>query len=169
RGNDGRGRGGRRTFKYLGVSMRACMGRPFREALASTPVVLEIVPPGRRVSEKAVNAFVERVRDSVRSLENLNGVNIPEVLEENHAGQPFYRDLDPRDFAAMLGDLGVDPIMNKVVAHVPSDPVLRRWMRESVQDRGSRTFVLVGGNSGRVRYPCQPVVGATRIRRTGPK
>src|SRR6266566_5026420 len=61
--------------------MRACMGRPFREALASTPVVLEIVPPGRRVSEKAVNAFVERVRDSVHSLENLNGVNIPEVLE----------------------------------------------------------------------------------------
>src|SRR5437870_4628561 len=64
--------------------MRACMPRPFREALASTPVVLEIVPPGRRVSEKAVNTFVERVRDSVRSLENLDAVNIPEVLEENH-------------------------------------------------------------------------------------
>src|SRR2546426_5221108 len=32
-------------------------------------------------------------------------------------GQPFYRDLDPRDFAALLGDLGVDPIVNKVVAH----------------------------------------------------
>src|SRR3989475_2328630 len=93
RRNEQRGRGRRRTFKYLRVSIRACMGRPFREALASTPVVLEIVPPGRRVSEKSVNAFVERVRDSVRSLENLNGVNIPEVLEENHAGQPFYRDL----------------------------------------------------------------------------
>jgi len=146
--------------------MRACMGRPFREALASTPVVLEIVPPGRRVSEKAVNAFVERVRDSVRSLENLNGVNIPEVLEENHAGQPFYRDLDPRDFAAMLGDLGVDPIMNKVVAHVPSESVLRRWIRESVEDHGFRNFVLVGGNSSRVRYPGPTVVEANRILRT---
>src|SRR5437870_9186894 len=146
--------------------MRACMGRPFREALASTPVVLEIVPPGRRMSEKAVNAFVERVRDSVRSLENLNGVNIPEVLEENHAGQPFYRDLDPRDFAAMLGDLGVDPIMNKVVAHVPSESVLRRWIRESVEDHGFRNFVLVGGNSSRVRYPGPTVVEANRILRT---
>src|SRR2546426_9583761 len=83
--------------------MQARMGRPFREALTSTPVVLEIVPPGRRVSEKAGNAFVERVRGSVRSLENLDAVNIPEVLEENHAGQPFYRDLDPRDFSALLG------------------------------------------------------------------
>src|SRR2546422_4066952 len=146
--------------------MRTCMGRPFREAIASTPVVLEIVPPGRRVSEKSVNAFVERVRDSVRSLENLNGVNIPEVLEENHAGQPFYRDLDPRDFAALLGDLGVDPIVNKVVAHVPSEPVLRRWIRESVEDHGFRNFVLVGGNSSRVRYPGPTVVEANRILRT---
>src|SRR5437870_2547112 len=93
------------------------MRRPFREALASTPVVLEIVPPGRRVTEKAVNTFVERVRDSVRSLKNLDAVNIPEVLEENHAGQPFYRDLDPRDFAALLGDLGVDPIVTVLRAY----------------------------------------------------
>src|SRR2546425_12859480 len=146
--------------------MRARMQRPFREALASTPVVLEIVPPGRRVSEKAVNTFVERVRDSVRSLENLDAVNIPEVLEENHAGQPFYRDLDPRDFAALLGDLGVDPIVNKVVAHVPSESVLRRWIRESVEDHGFRNFVLVGGNSSRVRYPGLSVVEANRILRT---
>src|SRR2546427_12898393 len=106
--------------------MRACMPRPFREALASTPVVLEIVPPGRRGSEKAVNTFVERVRDSVRSLENLDAVNIPEVLEEKHAGQPFYRDLDPRDFASLLRNPGVGPIGHKVVAHLPSEAVLPR-------------------------------------------
>src|SRR5947209_18035341 len=107
--------------------MRACMPRPFREALASTPVVLEIVPPGRRVSEKAVNTFVERVRDSVRSLENLDAVNIPEVLEENHAGQPFYRDLDPRDFAALLGHLGGDPIVNQGRAQIPSESGSPTW------------------------------------------
>src|SRR5256712_9356793 len=108
--------------------MQARMGRPFREALTSTPVILEIVPPGRRVSEKAVNAFVERVRGSVRSLENLDAVNIPEVLEENHAGQPFYRDMDPPAFSAHLGGLVVDPRVNKVCAHVPSESVLRRWI-----------------------------------------
>ena len=146
--------------------MRACMPRPFREALASTPVVLEIVPPGRRVSEKAVNTFVERVRDSVRSLENLDAVNIPEVLEENHAGQPFYRDLDPRDFAALLGDLRVDLIVNKVVAHVPSESLLRRWIHESLEQHALRNFVLVGGNSSRVRYPGPSVVEANRLLRT---
>src|SRR5947199_4522249 len=145
--------------------MRACMPRPFREALASTPVVLEIVAPGRRVSEKAVNTFVERVRDSVRSLKNLDAVNIPEVLEENHAGQPFYRDLDPRDFAALLGDLGVDPIVNKVVAHLPSESLLRRWIQESIEQHGLRNFVLVGGNSSRVRYPGPSVVEANRVLR----
>src|SRR2546427_11563957 len=127
--------------------MRACMRRPFREALASTPVVLEIVPPGRRVSEKAVNSFVERVRDSVRSLKNLDAVNIPEGLEENHAGQPFYRDLDRRDFAALLGDLGVDPIVNKVVAHVPPEAALRRWIQDSLVQHGLRNFGLVAGDT----------------------
>lgn len=155
----------RRTFKYLVAPMRACMRRPFREALMSTPIVLEIVPPGRRVNEKAVTVFVERVRESVRSLENLDGVNIPEVLEENHAGQPFYRDLDPRDFAALLGDIAVEPIVNKVVAHVPSDAVLRRWIRESLDEHGLRNFVLVGGNSSRVRYPGPSVVEANRLLR----
>src|SRR2546428_2473622 len=149
--------------------MRDCMRRPFREALASTPVVLEIVPPGRRVTEKAVNTFVERVRDSVRSLKNLDAVNIPEVLEENHAGQPFYRDLDPRDFAALLGDLGVDPIVNKVVAHVPSESVLRRWIQESLEQHGLRNFVLVGGNSRRVRYSGPSVVAANRLLRNPTK
>src|SRR5207247_9071193 len=86
-------------------------------------------------------------------LENLDAVNIPEVLEENHAGQPFYRDLDPRDFAALLGDLRVDPIVNKVVAHVPSESLLRRWIHESLEQHALRNFVLVGGNSSRVRYP----------------
>jgi len=145
--------------------MRAEMSRPFRGALGSTPIVLEIVPPGRRVSGKAVNGFVERVRDSVRSLENLDAVNIPEVLEENHAGQPFYRDLDPRDFAALLGDLPVDRIVNKVVAHVPSETVLRGWIRESLEEHGLRNFVLVGGNSSRVRYPGPTVVEANRMLR----
>src|SRR5881296_3016811 len=129
--------------------MRARMQRPFRERLASVPVVLEIVPPGRRASEKAVTSFVDRLREAMLSLRTLDAINIPEVLDENHAGQPFYRDMDPRDFAALLGDLGVDPIVNKVVAHVPSESVLRRWIQESLEQHGLRNFVLVGGNSSR--------------------
>src|SRR5437879_182507 len=95
-----------------------------------------------------------------------NGRARRRIRWRNPSGQPFYRDLDPRDFAAMLGDLGVDPIVTKVVAHVASEAVLRRWIRESVEDHRFRNFGLVGGNSSRARYPGPSVVEANRILRT---
>src|SRR5947207_4833271 len=145
------------------------MRRAFRKSLSATPLVLEIVPPSRRASEKAISALVDRVRDAVRTLGNLDGLNLPQVLEENHQGQPFLRNLDPRDFAERLGDdLGVDPIVNKVVAHAPSRDTFRRWVKESLED-GLRSFVLVGGTSSRVRYPGPTVLEANQILRASAK
>src|SRR5437879_11946242 len=146
--------------------MRARMQRPFRERLASVPVVLEIVPPGRRASEKAVTSFVDPSRPASRPLRPLAAINIPAVLDENHAGQPFYRDMDPRVFATLLGgDLPADTIANKVVAHVPSPTALRRWIRESLERYRLRNFVFVGGNSSWVRYPGPTVIEANKILR----
>src|SRR6059058_4672654 len=145
------------------------MRRAFRKSLSATPLVLEIVPPSRRASEKAISALVDRVRDAVRTLGNLDGLNLPQVLEENHQGQPFLRNLDPRDFAERLGDdLGVDPIVNNVVAHAPSRDTFRRWVKESLED-GLRSFVLVGGTSSRVRYPGPTVLEAKQILRASAK
>ena len=147
--------------------MPSAMRGPFRDRLSSIPIVLEVVPPPRRASEKAVDAFVRRVREGIGSLPALDAVNIPEVLDENHAGEPFYRNLDPREFAARLRkDLDVEPIVNKVVAHAPSETAFRRWARESVDAHDLRDFVLVGGTSSRVRYPGPPVVDANRILRS---
>src|SRR6266480_817780 len=141
------------------------MRRAFRKSLSATPLVLEIVPPSRRASEKAISALVDRVRDAVRTLGNLDGLNLPQVLEENHQGQPFLRNLDPRDFAERLGDdLGVDPIVNNVVAHAPSRDAFRHWVKESLED-GLRSFVLVGGTSSRIRYPGPTVLEANQILR----
>jgi 5,10-methylenetetrahydrofolate reductase len=138
------------------------MRPPFRERLGSTPVVFEVVPPGRRVGEKTLASLVRRVRDAVRAMPHIDAVNVPEVLDENHAGEPFYRNMDPRAFVEHLGpDLGVDPIVNKVVAHVPSLASLRKWIREST-GQGLRNFVLVGGTNSRIRYPGPSVVEANR-------
>src|SRR3989449_3143808 len=146
--------------------MRARMQRPFRDALVRAAVVLEIVPPGRRASEKAVPSFVDRLREAMLSLRTLDAINIPEVLDENHAGQPFYRDMDPRVFATLLGgDQPADTISNKVVAHVPSPTALRRWIRESLERYRLRNFVFVGGNSGWGRYPGPTVIEANKILR----
>ncbi|TLZ96880.1 MAG: AAA family ATPase [Methanobacteriota archaeon] len=143
------------------------MRRPFRASLASTPLVLEIVPPSRRASEKAVSNLVDRVRDAVGSSGRLDGLNLPQVLEENHQGQPFLRNMDPRDFVQRLGgDLGVDPIVNDVVAHMPSGPAFRRWVEESLDRFGLRSFVLVGGTNSRIRYPGPSVLEANRILRS---
>ena len=110
------------------------MRRAFRKSLSATPLVLEIVPPSRRASEKAISALVDRVRDAVRTLGNLDGLNLPQVLEENHQGQPFLRNLDPRDFAERLGDdLGVDPIVNSVV-DIASGPGVQEDRAREVAD-----------------------------------
>ena len=146
------------------------MRRPFRTALRSTPLVLEIVPPSRRASEKFASSLVERSREAVRTLGNVDGLNLPQVLDENHEGQPFLRNMDPRDFAQRLGpDLGVDPIVNNVVAHMPSATEFERWARESLDSFGVRSFVLVGGTRGRLRYPGPSVLEANRILRSAAK
>ncbi len=143
------------------------MRGPFRGRLGATPVVLEVVPPSRRASEKAVASFVQRVRDAAHTVPDLDAVNIPEILEENHAGQPFYRNLDPRAFAALLGkDLGLEVIVNKVVAHMPSAAGFRRWAKESIEAHGLRNFVLVGGTNSRIRYPGPSVAEANRLLRS---
>jgi len=146
------------------------MRRPFRKSLDSTPLVLEIVPPSRRASEKSVSALVDRVGQAVQSLGNLDGLNLPQVLDENHMGQPFLRNMDPREFAARLGaDLGVDPIVNNVVPHMTSSAGFERWVHESLETFGLRGFVLVGGANGRVRYPGPSVLEANRILRAAVK
>src|SRR5713226_3092270 len=143
------------------------MGRSFRESLFSTPLVLEVVPPSRRASDKAVSALVDRVRQAVASIGTLDGLNLPQVLDENHQGQPFLRNMDPREFARQLGaGLGVDPIVNNVVAHNPSAAAFRRWARESLEKYGLRNFVLVGGTSSGVRYPGPSVLEANRLLRS---
>src|SRR5438067_10838319 len=97
------------------------MRRAFRKSLLATPLVLEIVPPSRRASEKAISALVDRLRDAVRTLGYLHRLNLPQVLDENHQRQPFLRNLEPRDFAARPGDdLRVQPTVHTVAAHPPA-------------------------------------------------
>lgn len=143
------------------------MGRRFRDRLTKNPVVLELVPPARRASEKTVASFAARTREAMKSLPTLDAINIPEVLDENHRGQAFYRNLGPREFVARLGeDLEVDPIVNKIVAHFPSTAAFGGWVHESLEGHGLRNFVLVGGTSSRIRYPGPSVVEANRILRS---
>lgn len=133
----------------------------FADRLKALPVVLEIVPPHRRASESTVRKFLSRVQEAVAALPHLAAVNLPEVLDENFAGQPFYRHMSPRQCARLLDHrLGVDPIVNKVVVHLPGSAGLDAWIRESVDAFGLRNFTFVGGSSPHVAYPGPSVTEA---------
>jgi 5,10-methylenetetrahydrofolate reductase len=136
----------------------------FAERLPAFPIVLEVVPPHRRASDKALAGLVKKVQDAVDSIPHLDALNIPEVLDENHAGLPFYRNLGPRDFAQQLtAGLRVEPIVNKVVVHTEGREDLGAWLRESIDVHGLRNFILVGGTSSRIAYPGPDVVAANEI------
>ena len=133
----------------------------FADRLKDFPIVLEVVPPHRRASETTVRKFVRRVQDAVQAVPHLAAVNLPEVLDENHAGQPFYRHMSPRQCARLLNHhLGVEPIVNKVVVHLAGLPGLDAWVRESTVDFGLRNFVFAGGTSRHLRYPGPTVAQA---------
>ncbi|MFQ5804136.1 MAG: hypothetical protein ACE5JQ_14695, partial [Candidatus Methylomirabilales bacterium] len=67
--------------------------------------MLEVIPPQRRASEKSVSKFINNyVLRASRQFE-IDAFNIPEVVEENYRGEPFYRNMDPRMFAERLRDL----------------------------------------------------------------
>ncbi len=133
----------------------------FAERLRSFPIVLEVVPPHRRASEKAVAGLVQKVQEAVRSIPHLDAVNLPEVIEENHAGRPFYRNLDPRMFATRLNDgLRVEVIVDKVVVHVDGMAGLDAYLRESLETFRLRNFVFAGGTRATIPYPGPDVVAA---------
>ena len=133
----------------------------FADRLRDFPIVLEVVPPHRRASETTVRKFVRRVQDAVEEVPHLAAVNLPEVLDENHAGQPFYRHMSPRQCARLLNHhLGVEPVVNKVVVHLEGPSGLDAWIRESTTDFGLRNFVFVGGTNGHIRYPGPTVAQA---------
>jgi len=139
---------------------------PFAARLAGFPVVLEVVPPHKRATEKTVAGLVRKVQDAVKAVPHLDAVNIPEVLDENHAGLPFYRNLGPREFAQRLSaELPVEAIVNKVVVHARGKEDLQGWLREAIEVHRLRNFVLVGGTSSRIAYPGPDVVEANEILR----
>jgi len=134
----------------------------FVDRLRSVPFVFEVVPPHRRAGERAVASLVQRVQDAVRAIPQIDAVNLPEVVEENYAARPLYRNLDPRAFSRMLNQgLRVETIVDRVVPHLGGMAGLDAYVRESLEAHGVRNFVLVGIAREGVTYPGPNVAKAT--------
>jgi 5,10-methylenetetrahydrofolate reductase len=137
--------------------------RSFGEALVQAPLLFEAAPPSQRTSVSRQTSYYDDLVGRLRQVPGVDAFDVPELVDENHEGKPYYRSGDPRPFARRLSEaLGRPSIVNKVVAHLPSTEALRDWMRETVE-LGVRHVVLVGGSSRYIPYPGPPVVEANRI------
>jgi 5,10-methylenetetrahydrofolate reductase len=139
------------------------MSRNLSAALGDRALLFEPVPPSIRANPVRSGLHVEELVRLLRGIDRLDAIDIPELVDENHEGRPYYRTGDIRGFARTLSELaGRSVIVNKVVAHLPSVSELERWVAETV-GQGLSNVVLVGGSSRYIPYPGPPVIEANRI------
>jgi 5,10-methylenetetrahydrofolate reductase len=139
------------------------LSRSLEHALARRPLLFEPVPPSVRADPVRAGLHTEALTRLLRGIPRLDAVNVPELVDENHDGRPYYRSGDPRRFARTVAEqAGCDAVVNKVVAHLASASALTEWARETLA-QGVRHAVLVGGSSRYIPYSGPTVAEADRI------
>ena len=137
--------------------------RTLAEALHHHPLFFEAAPISHRVSAARQETHRTELVRRLEPLSRLDALDVPELVDENHEGKPYYRSGDPRVFGRVLHDaLGLPAIVNKVVAHLSSSEALKTWVSETLT-YGIRDVILVGGSSRYIPYPGPTVVDANRL------
>jgi 5,10-methylenetetrahydrofolate reductase len=136
--------------------------RTFEAALTRAPVFFEPVPPSLRTRPDRVEAYYQELAKRLQSVDALDAIDVPELIDENHDGRPYYRTADPREIGRRMATLVERPVVvNKVVAHLSSEAALVAWAQQTLQG-GIRDVVLVGGSSRYIPYPGPQVIEADR-------
>jgi 5,10-methylenetetrahydrofolate reductase len=139
------------------------MVRPLAEALQKRPLFFEPVPPIARSSPARIDTVLLELSALLLRSPRVDAVDVPELVDENHDGRPYFRSVDPRGFGRRVAErAGIHGIVNKVVAHLENAAAVERWARETAE-RGIVSAVLVGGSSRYIPYPGPPVAEANRI------
>ncbi len=138
----------------------AAVRRSLSEALAARPLLFEPVPPSARTPPEKVAAYEHRVAAVLREHPRVDAFVVPELVSENHHGEPHYRSGDVTRFAARVSEeSGCEGILNKVVAHVHSTEELEAWCDAAI-GRGTRNLMFIGGTSRYIPYPGPSVAAA---------
>lgn len=134
--------------------------RTLAEALPDRPLLFEPVPPSARTPADKTDAYVQRVVQLLDEHPRVDAFVVPELVSENHNGEPHYRSGDLRRFAAEVSKgSGCEAIVNKVVAHLRSTGELEQWCQQSLAD-GIRNVMFIGGTSRYIPYPGPSVATA---------
>jgi 5,10-methylenetetrahydrofolate reductase len=136
------------------------MRRRFASALRDRPLLFEPVPPSARTSPERVTNYVQHVGAMLLEHPRVDAFVAPELVSENHNGEPHYRSGDVLHFASRVTeDSGCESVVNKVVAHVRSTAELETWCRKALAT-GVRNVMFIGGTSRFIPYPGPSVVAA---------
>ncbi len=134
--------------------------RTLAQALGSRPLLFEPVPPSARTPDDRVQAYIQRVVALLDAHPRVDAFVVPELVSENHNGEPHYRSGDVHRFASEVTRAsGCEPILNKVVAHLKSTGELEAWCRK-VLGEGIHNVMFIGGTSRYIPYPGPSVATA---------
>ncbi len=120
---------------------------------ASQPVIFyELIPPRVSAPEE-----MQTQLDLVRDLRGtVDAINIPEVNEETRQGSRRIRlpeRISPREFARTIQTAtSMATVVNRVTVREPAE-AQRQWLRETYEQYGLRSLILVGGESHTTQYP----------------
>lgn len=140
------------------------MSKVLKEVLRKGPIFFAALPPPRRATPAYVYSTIEKLQEGLSRLPRVAAVNLPEIVDENHLGLPFYRTYDPREYSQMIRKkLDIEVVVNKVVVHLHSHGDFLRWAKETINRYDAHNIVLVGGSSHLRKYPGPNVLEAEGI------
>ena len=127
-------------------------------------ILFEVLPPSKSASEDYVQKFLDRIINTINEMKDVIAINIPNIVEENHVGLPYYRNIDNRKFGVALREhCRKDVILNNVVVHFNPKEKFEEWLHESIKDYGIGNFVFVGAKLDSIKYPGPSVIEANSI------
>ncbi|MDX1837229.1 hypothetical protein DIZ81_06755 [Legionella taurinensis] len=138
---------------------------------ASQPVIFyELLPP---TGEKAANtdAYIDCAIDLLTSTPvNIDGVNIPEIRDENKGEQrtdEFVPKMDPRHFAERLEQAyrNINVVLNHCTVYEGWEEQ-KAWLEHSANQTNLRALILVGGSSSKIDYIGPSVIEMLQYIRT---
>ena len=129
-------------------------------------IIFEVMPYQKTASESYANKITDKIVAAINEMKNISVLNIPEIVEENHVGQPYYRNTDTRKFGkALMEKTDKEVMINTVAVHHKSKAAFERWLDESINKYGIRNFVFVGAKMPSISYPGPSVTEANLIAR----
>jgi len=127
-------------------------------------VVYEIRVPSRRSKPETAQRSIETVINKIRENDFIDIINVPEIIEENYKGDPFYKSIDVVPLGQRIQEeSGKEVIINKVIGHLQGKEGFAEFLKDAKETRGIKNIVLVGVANIHNEYPGPSVTEANRF------